>query len=136
MSDNENKRKQRRKVKKQCFLDAVEKEINNVEIIINHIDKTFAREDIIDMKYIEQDLEESYFDLEISLGLLAVLLRKMSENSYIELPQSVRDDINALIHSAKFVYDEDSRFIRVYSRKGEEQIQLSHFLDFAGKIIS
>ena len=131
---DEPKRKQLRMIKKQRFLDAVEDYITNVEVIMNRIDKTYAREDVIDMKYIEQDLEESYFDLEISLATLAVLLRKMSENSYITLPQSVRDDINALIHSAKFVYDMDSRFIRVYSRRGEEQIKLAHFLEFAKEV--
>ena len=131
---DEPKRKQLRMIKKQRFLDAVEDYITNVEVIMNRIDKTYAREDVIDMKYIEQDLEESYFDLEISLATLAVLLRKMSENSYITLPQSVRDDINALIHSAKFVYDMDSRFIRVYSRRREEQIKLAHFLEFAKEV--
>lgn len=126
--------KRTRKMKRQCFIEAVEANINQVEMVINRIDKIYDREDFIADHYLELDLEESYFDLEITLALLAVLLRKMSENSYIVIPEYIRDDVNALIHSARFEYDTQERFIRVFSRRGEERIKLDKFLVFAKEV--
>ena len=89
----------------------------------------------IGLDYVQQDLEESYFDLEIALALMAILLRKMSENNYITIPEHLRVDINALIHSAKFIYDTNEEMIKVYSRKGEEEIHLIELLKFAKSVI-
>lgn len=123
-----------RYVKQQTFIEALEANINQVDMIKNRIDKIYDREDFIDDVYLNKDLNQSYFDLEIALALVAVLLRKMSENSYIHIPDYVREDVNALIHSARFEYDQKARFIRVYSRRGEENIKLEKFLDFAKEI--
>lgn len=131
MSETE---KRRRQVKKQCFIEAIQANINQVEMVMNRIDKIYDREDFIDDQYLMLDLEESYFDLEITLALLAVLLRKMSENSYLMIPEYIRDDVNALIHSARFEYDTQERFIRVFSRRGEERIKLDKFLVFAKEV--
>ncbi len=127
-------RKKARKVKHQCFIEALEANINQVEKVMNRIDRIYDRADVIDNHYLKNDLEESYFDLEITLALLAVLLRKMHENSYIVIPDFIRDDVNALIHSARFEYDMEERFIRVYSRRGEERIRLDKFLEYAKEV--
>mgnify|MGYP004609867451 FL=1 len=128
-------KKEKRKVKEQCFLDNLEESINNVEMITNHIDKIYLSMEKIGLDYVQQDLEESYFDLEIALALMAILLRKMSENNYIMIPEHLRVDINALIHSAKFIYDTNEEMIKVYSRKGEEEIHLIELLKFAKSVI-
>ena len=129
-------KKEKRKVKEQCFLDNLEESINNVEMITNHIDKIYLSMEKIGLDYVQQDLEESYFDLEIALALMAILLRKMSENNYITIPEHLRVDINALIHSAKFIYDTNEEMIKVYSRKGEEEIHLIELLlKFAKSVI-
>ena len=128
-------KKEKRKVKEQCFLDNLEESINNVEMITNHIDKIYLSMEKIGLDYVQQDLEESYFDLEIALALMAILLRKMSENNYITIPEHLRVDINALIHSAKFIYDTNAEMIKVYSRKGEEEIHLIELLKFAKSVI-
>ena len=128
-------KKEKRKVKEQCFLDNLEESINNVEMITNHIDKIYLSMEKIGLDYVQQDLEVSYFDLEIALALMAILLRKMSENNYITIPEHLRVDINALIHSAKFIYDTNEEMIKVYSRKGEEEIHLIELLKFAKSVI-
>lgn len=128
-------KKEKRKVKEQCFLDNLEDSITNVEMVTNHIDKIYLTMDKIGLDYVQQDLEESYFDLEIALALMAILLRKMSENNYISIPDHLRTDINALIHSAKFIYDTNEEMIKVYSRKGEEEIHLVELLKFAKGVI-
>ena len=128
-------KKEKRKVKEQCFLDNLEESINNVEMITNHIDKIYLSMEKIGLDYVQQDLEESYFDLEIALALMAILLRKMSENNYITIPEHLRVDINALIHSSNFIYDTNEEMIKVYSRKGEEEIHLIELLKFAKSVI-
>ena len=126
-------KKEKRKVKEQCFLDNLEESINNVEMITNHIDKIYLSMEKIGLDYVQQDLEESYFDLEIALALMAILLRKMSENNYITIPEHLRVDINALIHCNRFEYHE--QMIIVYSQRGEEDIDIEHLISFGEDIL-
>lgn len=128
-------KQKRRKVKYNCFISALKQNIDNVEIVMNHIDKFYAKYGEFDSQMISDELEETYFELELTLATLAVLIRKMHENSYIEIPNYIRDDVNSLIHSAKFVYDLNNRFILVYSRRGEEKIDMESFLEYAKSLI-
>ncbi|MBS5114947.1 MAG: hypothetical protein KHY88_04505 [Erysipelotrichaceae bacterium] len=135
MREKELNKHKRRRVKYNCFISALKQNIDNVEIVMNHIDKFYVKYGEFDDQMITDELEETYFELELTLATLAVLIRKMHENSYIEIPHYIREDVNALIHSAKFVYDLKERFILVYSRRGEEKIQMSSFLDYAKSLI-
>lgn len=135
MKKQQTRKHKMRQIKYHCFKDALKQYIDNVEIIMNHIDKFYAKYGEFDDIYIDDELEETYFELELTLATLAVLIRKMHENSYIEIPPFIRDDVNALIHSAKFVYDLNERFILVYSRRGEEKIKMSSFLEYAKSLI-
>ena len=63
---------------------------------------------------------------------MCILLRKMSENKFIELPTDLRRDMNSIIHSNRFDYDED---VIVYSQKGREEVDLNQLLLFCKDVL-
>lgn len=122
-----------RKLREKCFLDTLDTNLTNVEISLNHIDDILNKEYAIDEEFLKADLEKSFYDLEIHLSLLAVTLRKMSENQFITIDDVVRKDLNSLIHSCKFIYKDHN--VYAYSRKGAERIDLERIYEFIREIL-
>lgn len=110
--------------------------MHDVEIILNHIHRLIAKEGYqgIGQEVIDQELEESYCDLEISMALMAIIIRKLCENQFLVLTDEQRQDVNALIHSNRFDYQDAE--VMVYSRLSQESIHLDYFLDLGAKIIN
>lgn len=67
------------------------------------------------------------------MALMAVIIRKLNENQFIVLKQAERDDVNALIHSNRFDYQDAQ--VMVYSRLRQESVTLEHFLALGIKTI-
>lgn len=124
----------KRLIKEECYLDMLEDEINSVDTVLNYIDKLKEKKGIFDDEVIQKDLMRSYFDLELALASLCILLRKMSENMFIQINEEIRRDINSIIHSNKFDYHDHEK-IYVYSKKGKEPIELSRLMQFARSIL-
>lgn len=124
----------KREIKEDCYLDMLEDEINSVEAVLNHIEKVNKKEGIFDRDVIQKDLIRAYFDLELALASLCILLRKMSENLFIQIDEDIRRDINSIIHSNKFEYHDHEK-IFVYSQKGKEPVDLINLLSFARSIL-
>ena len=123
----------KRLIKEECYLDMLEDEINSVDAVLNYIDKLKEKKGVFDDEVIQKDLIHSYFDLELALASLCILLRKMSENMFIHIDEEIRRDINSIIHSNKFEYHDHEK-IYVYSKKGKEPIELSRLMQFARSI--
>ena len=70
------------------------------------------------------------FQLELSLASLCIILRKMNENAFLQLHPERRKDINSIIHSNKFEFN-DEHYIYVYSQKGKEDVNLLELIDYA-----
>ena len=124
----------KRLIKEECYLDMLEDEINSVDAVLNYIDKLKEKKGVFDDEVIQKDLIHSYFDLELALASLCILLRKMSENMFIHIDEEIRRDINSIIHSNKFEYHDHEK-IYVYSKKGKEPIELSRLKQFARSIL-
>lgn len=124
----------KRLIKEECYLDMLEDEINSVDAVLNYIDKLKEKKGVFDDEVIQKDLIHSYFDLELALASLCILLRKMSENMFIHIDEEIRRDINSIIHSNKFEYHDHEK-IYVYSKKGKEPIELSRLMQFACSIL-
>ena len=124
----------KREIKEECYLDMLEDELNSVDAVLNHIEKVEIKEGIFDEHVIQKDLIRAYFDLELALASLCILLRKMSENLFIHIDEDIRRDINSIIHYNKFEYHDHDR-IYVYSQKGKEPVDLNNLLRFARSIL-
>ena len=124
----------KRLIKEECYLDMLEDEINSVDAVLNYIDKLKEKKGVFDDEVIQKDLIHSYFDLELALASLCILLRKMSDNMFIHIDEEIRRDINSIIHSNKFEYHDHEK-IYVYSKKGKEPIELSRLMQFARSIL-
>ena len=123
----------KRDIKKQCLIEALEETVVGVEMIINKIYLLNKTSQVVDHDILAHDNLKLSLELELSLATLCILIRKMSENLYIQLPHELRRDINSLIHSNRFEFDNNG--IIVYSQKGKEDIQLDDLLIFAKDII-
>ena len=99
----------KRLIKEECYLDMLEDEINSVDAVLNYIDKLKEKKGVFDDEVIQKDLIHSYFDLELALASLCILLRKMSENMFIHIDEEIRRDINSIIHSNKFEYHDHEK---------------------------
>ena len=58
----------------------------------------------------------------------------MAENMFIQLPAEIRKDMNSIIHSNRFEFD-DQDIIYVYSQKGKEEVSLKGLLLFARSVL-
>ena len=106
--------------RKNRFADNLDNTLDNVEMILTHINNMESKRGTIEDRYINAELKNSYIDLEIAMALSAVILRKLSESQFIELKGNMRNDINTLIHSNRFEYNKRSGKIFVYSKKSTE----------------
>lgn len=125
---------EKREVKEICYKELLNDQIIGVERVLNQINKLKNQEDIIDQKIVEKDMVRSYFDLELALVGVCILLRKMSENLFIMIDEDTRRDINSIIHSNRFDYGENN-VLFVYSKKGQEEVLLDNLLTFAKNTI-
>ena len=100
----------KREIKEECYLDMLEDELNSVDAVLNHIEKVEIKEGIFDEHVIQKDLIRAYFDLELALASLCILLRKMSENLLIHIDEDLRLVINSIIHSSNFEFFVPDRF--------------------------
>ena len=124
----------KRLYRKQCYKERLENTIKDVEIILNRIRKLNHSYESIEEEYIIKDLESCYCDLELSMALVAVTIRKLVENQFTKITDEDRADINALVHSNRFDYKGDE--VIVFSRLSSENVQVEHFIELGKTILS
>lgn len=122
----------KRQIKLSCYLDQIDIEIIEVEMVLNQLNRLKNQMNISN-RIVERDLLKTKCQLELSLASLCILLRKMCENQFITLNQERRKDINSIIHSNRFDFFEDDK-VYVYSQKGQEEVNINQLLDYAKKI--
>ncbi len=122
----------KRQIKLSCYLDQINIEIIEVEMVLNQLNRLKNQMNISN-RIVERDLLKTKCQLELSLASLCILLRKMCENQFITLNQERRKDINSIIHSNRFDFFEDDK-VYVYSQKGQEEVNINQLLDYAKKI--
>lgn len=122
----------KRQIKLSCYLDQINIEIIEVEMILNQLNRLKNQMNISN-RIVERDLLKTKCQLELSLAALCILLRKMCENQFIILNQERRKDINSIIHSNRFDFFEDDK-VYVYSQKGQEEVNINQLLDYAKRI--
>lgn len=123
----------KRELKKVCYIEALEDSMISVEMVLNHIKRIEDKKGIFDEAILYKDQMKSVLDLELSLANVCILLRKMSENLFVELNDELRRDMNSIIHSNRFDYDEE---LIVYSQKGREKVDLDALMSFCKEVIS
>ena len=123
----------KRELKRKCYIEALKDAVIHVDMVLNQLKKIEDKKGIFDEDILYKDQLQSVLDLELSLVNVGIILRKMSENLFINIPQDIRRDINSLIHSNRFDYDFD---IYVYSQKGKEKLELDILLDFCKDVLS
>ena len=72
----------KRLFRKNCYKERLENTIKDVEIIVNRIRKLNHSYESINEEIIEKELETCYCDLELSMALVAVIIRKLVENQF------------------------------------------------------
>ena len=125
----------KREMKEECYLEALEDNLVSVEMVLNHLKQIENCEGVFDEQILKHDRVRTTLDLELGLATLCILLRKMSENVFISFSNDLRKDMNSLIHSNRFEYNEDNELI-VYSQKGRESVDLEALLNFCHSILS
>jgi len=123
----------KRELKYRCYMEALEKSVVSVEIILNRLVQIDDKKGIIDDVVLMKDKRKTILDLELSLADLCILLRKMSENLFIKIDKELRRDMNSIIHSNRFEYYQE---VIVYSQKGREEVDLKALLAFCHQILS
>lgn len=124
----------KRLYRKQCYKERLENTIKDVEIILNRIRKLNHSYESIEEEFIIKELESCYCDLELSMALVAVIIRKLVENQFTKITDEDRQDINALVHSNRFDYKDDE--VIVFSRLSSENVQVEHFIELGKTILS
>lgn len=123
----------KRLYRKACYKERLENTIKDVEIIVNRIRKLNHSYESIDEEFILKELEACYCDLELSMALMAVIIRKLVENQFTKITDEDRQDINALVHSNRFDYMGDE--VIVFSRMSSENVQIEHFIELGKSIL-
>lgn len=123
----------KRDYRKRCLKERLAQTINDVEIIVNRIRQLNHSYELIDEEVITKDLEACYCDLELSMALMAVIIRKLVENQFTRITDDDRSDINALVHSNRFDYHGDE--VIVFSRLSSEDVQIEHFIKLGKDIL-
>ena len=118
-----------RSLKKEIYLEQLSHSIVSVEMVCNQLNRLQNNDDI-DQQFIIKDLIRTRFQLELSLASLCIILRKMNENAFLQLHPERRKDINSIIHSNKFEFNNE-HYIYVYSQKGKEDVDLLELIDYA-----
>lgn len=124
----------KRSLKQTCYIEALEDSVVSVEMVLNRLNQIEHKRGIIDAYILQHDKTKTILDLELALATLCVLLRKMSENLFIVIPEELRRDINSIIHSNRFEYDLLS--VVVYSQKGKEYIDMKGLMAFCHRILA
>lgn len=124
----------KREIKEQCYIEALEETLVGVEMILNRINQIKISPDVIEKDILMHDYIKTILDLELSLSALCILLRKMSENLFITISTDLRRDLNSLIHSNRFEYE--NNMLIAYSQKGREDIDLTAILNFTKEVIN
>lgn len=122
----------RRDLKKDSYYDALNESLITVEKTINLLRRLEDNRLNIEESIVLKDISKAILDLELNLASMCILLRKMSENKFIELPSDLRRDMNSIIHSNRFDYDED---VIVYSQKGREEVNLNDLILFCKDVL-
>ena len=117
----------KREMKRLCYYEALEKSVISVEMVLNRLNQIESKDGIFDKDILLKDKTKTILDLELSLAGLCILLRKMTENLFIQVTTELRRDMNSIIHSNRFEYDQE---VIVYSQKGREEVDLKALLDF------
>lgn len=123
----------RREDLKECFQERLENTMHDVQVIKNQIERLESKYTMISKKVIEKELAMCYCDLEISMALMAVIIRKLAENQFITITSGQRHDVNALIHSNRFDYKDGK--VMVFSRLSQESVSIDYFLELGQKIV-
>ena len=123
----------KRNIKEMCYLEALEDNTVSVEMIMNRLNQIDQKKGIFEEQILAHDRTKTILDLELSLATLCVLLRKMSENLFIDTPEELRRDMNSIIHSNRFEYN---REVVVFSQKGRERVDLKALLAFCHHVLS
>lgn len=124
----------KRDLKQMCFMETLEDSVVSVEMILNRLKQIEDKKGIFDEEILNHDRTKTTLDLELSLATLCILLRKMSENLFIVIDGDMRKDMNSIIHSNRFDYDDLS--LNVYSQKGMENVDLNALLSFCHEVLS
>ena len=122
-----------RNLKKDSYIDALNESLISVEKTLNLLRRLESNRLNIDESIVLKDISKTILDLELNLASMCILLRKMSENKFIDLPIDLRRDMNSIIHSNRFDYDED---VIVYSQKGREEVNLNDLLGFCETVLA
>ena len=123
-----------RNLKKDSYIDALNESMISVEKTLNLLTRLENNRLNIDEAIISKDISKTILDLELNLASMCILLRKMSENKFIDLPTDLRRDMNSIIHSNRFEYE--NNMLIAYSQKGREDIDLTAILNFTKKVIN
>lgn len=124
----------KRQFRKEHYKERLEGTIHDVEVILNRIIKLNTKYESIDDDIIASDLESCYYDLEISMALMAVVIRKLVENQFAKINEDDRADINALIHSNRFDYKDEH--VVVFSRLSSESVETDRFIELGKEILN
>lgn len=119
--------------RREHFFERCSDVLQEIIIVYNHILRLETQYESIAENIKEEEKEEAYCNLEISLALLAILLRKMSENHWLKISEDDRGFINALIHSNRFEY-QDGRIL-VYSKQSARVYQIEKFVTLAKTLL-
>ena len=117
----------KREMKRLCYYEALEKSVISVEMVLNRLNQIESKDGVFDKDILLKDKTKTILDLELSLAGLCILLRKMTENLFIQVTTELRRDMNSIIHSNRFEYDQE---VIVYSQKGREEVDLKTLLAF------
>ena len=117
----------KREMKRLCYYEALEKSVISVEMVLNRLNQIESKDGVFDKDILLKDKTKTILDLELSLAGLCILLRKMAENLFIQVTTELRRDMNSIIHSNRFEYDQE---VIVYSQKGREEVDLKALLAF------
>lgn len=117
----------------ECFQERLANTMQDVRVISNQIERLESKYTTISQEVINKQLASSYCDLEISMALMAVIMRKMVENQFVTITNDERQDINALIHSNRLDYEDGK--VMVYSRMSKESVSIDYFLELGERLI-
>lgn len=123
-----------REIKEDCYNDMLKDSIVAVESVLNQLQKLASREGMFADTILKKATWRTYFDLELALANVCILLRKMAENMFITLDGEIRKDINSIIHSNKFDY-KNTTCLLVYSQKGMEEVSITDLLCYAKSVL-
>lgn len=122
-----------REEKEFCYKEALKDSLVSVEMVLNHVRQLNGRQGEVENKVLRVDKMRTILNLELVLTTYCVLLRKMAENQFITLTNEMKTDVNSIIHSTKFEYED--RLV-VYSIRGKEEVNLLALIKFGNDYVT